>query len=452
MIRKNAVLLIRYLISLLLVLALPAHAADIQIEEFTLSNGMPVILVPNHRVPAVNHTLWLPVGAADDPRGASGLAHYHEHLMFKGTPKNSEGTYERMVESLGGETNAFTGADYTGFYVTIATEHLEKIMALEADRFQHLAPSANDYAKEREVIIEERRSRIENQPMALIKEQINAALYQHHPYQIPIIGWMHEMQTLSAEDAKQFYDTYYHAGNMVLVVAGDIKRDELKRLAEKYYGTIPAKPDYQRNWVNEPPQRAARQVVLRHPQVKQPQWLRYYLLPSYNTPVDGQGTEHALPLALFAQWLGGGSTGLLYQKLVQEQGIAVSASAGYSGLSAGPSELVISVTPAAGVSMEALEKAVDQVIDEAVAQPIPAEDLQRIKTLFNAEAIYAREGLQSLASYVGMLKMLGLPMDFITDWEGKVNAVDAEAIQAASELLRREASVTGHLLPEEKSP
>ena len=272
MIRKNAVLLIRYLISLLLVLALPAHAADIQIEEFTLSNGMPVILVPNHRVPAVNHTLWLPVGAADDPRGASGLAHYHEHLMFKGTPKNSEGTYERMVESLGGETNAFTGADYTGFYVTIATEHLEKIMALEADRFQHLAPSANDYAKEREVIIEERRSRIENQPMALIKEQINAALYQHHPYQIPIIGWMHEMQTLSAEDAKQFYDTYYHAGNMVLVVAGDIKRDELKRLAEKYYGTIPAKPDYQRNWVNEPPQRAARQVVLRHPQVKQPQY------------------------------------------------------------------------------------------------------------------------------------------------------------------------------------
>jgi zinc protease len=443
--------LIRFLtkLTLLVCLSAAAQAEQPQVEEFTLSNGMPVVLLPNDRVPAVSHTLWLRVGAADDPQGASGLAHYHEHLMFKGTLTYPEGEYEARVEAMGGETNAFTGADYTGYYVNIATEHLEEVMQLEADRMQHLRPLPEHYAKEREVIVEERRMRIENQPAALLAEQMNAALYQHHPYQTPIIGWMHEMQELSAADAQDFYTQYYHAGNMLLVVAGDIDRAALQALAERYYGSIPARPAYRRDWVQEPPQRAARHVSLRHAQVQQAQFKRYYLVPSHTTAVDADGPEHAMALALLAQWLGGGDTGMLYQKLVREQGVAVGASAGYSGLSAGPAEFVISVTPATGVSPQTIEEKVDAVLAEALRQPVAKDELERIRTLFKADAIYAREGLQSLAWYAGTLLALGLPMDYLTDWEERVDAVDEDAVAAALAVLHPQASVTGYLLPEE---
>lgn len=419
-------------------------SSGIRIEHFTLSNGMQVYLLPNARVPAVSHMLWLRVGAADDPLGKSGLAHFHEHLMFKGTPSVAAGEFTRRIEALGGEFNAFTGADFTGYYVNIAREHLETVMQMESDRMQHLAPAEADYATERDVIIEERRQRIETRPAAQLSEQMQAALFLHHPYRIPVIGWMHEMKQLSAEDAKGFYERYYHAGNMVLVVAGDTTLEELKPLAERYYGSMVAKAPARHDWTAEPPAIAARSVTLRHREIAAPRWQRRYLAPSYGSGDRAQ----VMPLSLLAQWLGGGNTSLLYQELVEKQQLAVAVSASYSGFSRGPAQFTLSVQPAAGVLMADVEKAVESVLERVQKQPIAPEDLARIKTLFSASAIYARDGLSSMAHYVGYLVMLDLPLDYLTQWEHYVQAVSAEQMQQAAQVvLRPEASVTGYLYP-----
>ncbi len=414
------------------------------IESFRLSNGMEVVLVPNHRVPAISHTLWLNIGAADDPRGKSGLAHYLEHLMFKGTPNLPSGEFSRKIEKLGGNHNAFTGRDFTGYYVNIAREHLATVMEMEADRFQHLSIPADEWEKEREVIIEERRSRIDNRPAAMLGEQMQATLFLHHPYRIPVIGWKHEMEALSLEDARKFYEYYYHPGNMLLVVAGDITRAELEPLAQQYYGVIPARKPAKRNWLSEPQAIAAREVTLRHALVQQPQWRRIYSAPSL---VNGD-TRHAMPLQALSYWLGDGKTSRLYQALVVEQKIATSASAYYAGLSRGPSDFSIAITPAPGVSMPQITQAVDALLQDIAAQPIDNHTLERAKTLLKASAIYARDGLQPIAQYVGYLRIIGADVSYFTKWPQLVDAITAEQVQdAARHVLRIEQSVTGYLLP-----
>lgn len=415
-------------------------------ETFTLSNEMPVVLIENHRVPAVSHTVWLRVGAADDPLGKSGLAHYHEHLMFKGTPSVQAGEYSQHVEELGGEFNAFTGADFTGFYINIAREHLEEAMRLESDRMQYLAPSDAVYDPERAVIIEERKSRIDSQPTALWAEEMQATLFHHHPYHLPIIGWLHEMQGLTAEDAKAFYRHYYHAGNMVLVVAGDITRAELEPLAEKYYGAIAVHEANQHQWVEEPPQRSARTLRMTHPEVQQPRWQRRYVAPSF---VYGD-TAEAMPLSLLSEWLGGSQTSLFYQQLVVEQKLATAISVTYSSLTRGPSQFIIVAIPADGVSLNELETAIDKTLRQVRDTLIDPESLARIKTLFKAESIYERDGLEPIAQFAGYLTMLDLPLSYIDDWPDMVEAVTAEQIQAAARaVIQPQQSVTGYLLPEE---
>lgn len=425
---------------------MPAPSASrIEMEVFTLSNGMEVIVLPNDRVPAVSHMLWLRVGAADDPLGQSGLAHYHEHLMFKGTPTVAAGEYSRRLEALGGEFNAFTGADFTGYYVNIAKEHLEQVMQLESDRMQHLTPSDEDYAKEREVIIEERQSRIGNQPAAQLAEQMRAALFLHHPYRIPIIGWMHEMKGLTAQAAKQFYETYYQAANMVLIIAGDVTAQEVKPLAEEYYGGIVTREANQHDWVQEPPAIAPRRVILRHVEVKQPIWRRYYQAPSYG---EGDSTK-VMALDLLSEWLGGGRTSLLYETLVKDKKLAVSVSTGYSGMSRGPAVFSLSATPAENVSLGVLEEAIEEVIAKVKHQPIAIADLQRIRTLYKASVIYARDSLSAIAHFVGYVRMLNLPLEFIHEWEARIMEITPLQIQqAAQEVLVEDASVTGQLLPE----
>jgi zinc protease len=388
------------------------------------------------------------VGAADDPAGKSGLAHYHEHLMFKGTPDVGSGEFTRRIEALGGQFNAFTGADFTGYYVNIAREHLALVMQLEADRMQNLSPAESDYATELEVVVEERQSRIGSRPSAQLNEQMQAAMFMHHPYRIPIIGWMHEIKALTPNDARAFYDKYYHAGNMVLVVAGDISRDELEPLAEQYYGSLEARAPATHNWAQEPDARSAKRVVLRHAEVNAPRLQRRYLAPSYGA---GDATQ-VMPLSLYAEWLGGGKSSVLYQALVEEKKLAVSVSAGYSGFARGPSQFSIHAQPAPDVSIEALEAVLDKVLAEALQTRIMPADLQRIKTLFSASAIYARDGLTPLAHYAGYLAMLELPLEFLTQWEGYVDAVTPEQMQAAAKaVLQPQQSVTGMLLPKKAS-
>lgn len=421
----------------------------VKVETFTLENGMQAVVIPNHRVPAVSHMVWFRIGSADEAPGVSGLAHYLEHMMFKGTDKLKVGEYSQTVSKHGGDHNAFTSYDYTGYYVNIAKEHLPLVMELEADRMVNLRVDDEEFLKEREVIIEERSMRTDNQPSALLREQMMAALYLNHPYHTPVIGWRHEMAVLTREQVFDMYRRYYHPNNAVLVVAGDITAEELKPLAEKYYGALKKGEDMPRNWTAEPPTVSARRVILRDTKVMQPDFTRYYLAPSF---VNGK-TELAIPLTLLSQVLGGSETSRLYQELVVKRKLATNAGAYYNGIDRGPSVFAISATPAEGVELADLEEAVDEVLREIKREGVTPEELARAKVQSKAEVVYARDGLQSLAYIIGQLYMIGLDESYFNQWPENIEAVPAEEVRKVARwLLKPERSVTGWLLPQEAEP
>jgi zinc protease len=425
-------------------LALPANAAQFAApESFMLQNGLEVVLISNPRVPAVTHMLWYKVGAADDTPGHSGLAHYNEHMMFQGTEKTGSGEFLKIVANHGGHANAFTSHDYTAYYVSIAKEHLPLIMEMEADRMLHLAPSKENFAKEREVIIEERRMVIENQPESLISEEMQAMLYRNHPYHNPNIGWMHEMQGLSREDVLAFHKQYYHPANLVLVVTGDITCAELKPLAEKYYGALPTGERYIRNWRSEPPERGPRHIDMQNDNVKQPEFLRYYSAPSVNTD-----KPLVAPAFVLAQILGGGQASRLYQNLVVEQKIATSIDISYNGFAVGPGELEINAVPAEGIPLLVLEEAINKAITANLAATFNNEEITRAKTLLKAESLYMRDGLEGQARALGVLLMTGLPADYLNLWPSIIDKVtESDLHKSAAAIFNDKQSVTGYLLP-----
>ncbi|MCH2547095.1 MAG: insulinase family protein [Alphaproteobacteria bacterium] len=435
-------------LGILLLGLLPAmvHAAEpVEVDTFTLENGMKVVVIPNHRVPAVSHMVWFRIGSADEPRGYSGLAHYLEHMMFKGTDKLKVGEYSQIVSKHGGDHNAFTSYDYTGYYVNIAKEYLPLAMELEANRMVNLKVDDEEFLKERAVIMEERSMRTDNQPAALLREQMMAALYINHPYHTPIIGWRHEMEALNRKQVFDMYHRFYHPNNAVLIVAGDITAKELKPLAQKYYGVLPRGEELSRDWTAEPKAVAERRVVLRDSKVLQQAFRRYYLAPSI---VNGE-TEHAIPLGLLSQIAGGSQTSRLYQELVVKRKLATSAGAYYDGIDLGPSAFVVSATPAENVSLETLEAAVDEVLAEIMQKGVNADEMERAKTQSKADVIYARDGLQSLAYIIGQLYMAGLDEQFFNQWTDKIDAISPVQLQdAAKYIFKPERSVTGWLLPE----
>lgn len=421
-----------------------AQAAPI--SQFTLKNGMEVVVIENYRIPAVSHMLWFKIGGADDPSGKSGLAHFHEHIMFKGTPNTPPGEFESVISRNGGEQNAFTSYDATGYYININRAQLPLAMKLEADRMRGITPLAEDIGKERQVIIEERRARVDNVPSALFYEQMMAALYLHHPYGTPLIGWKHEMEKLTLEDVMHFHNAYHKPANAVLVLSGDITAGEAKTLVESHYGDIPRGETAPRHWNEEPPPLAARRVVMRHANVKHPTWRRDYLAPSL---IAGD-TAQALPLMVFAQAFGGGQTSLLYQELVVKRKLAGTLRVSYNGFSRGYDSFTITAEPVVGVDVAEIEKAVDELLEKAKKQGFAAADVARAKTLLKAESIYAREGISGMARIMGTIRTLGLPLEYFDQWPEKVDAVtDEQMLDAARSVLRIEASVTGELLPEE---
>ena len=240
----------------------PAQAKN-RASHFTLKNGMEVVVIPDHRAPEVTHMVWYRVGSADEMPGRSGIAHFLEHLMFKGTDKIARGAFSKIISRNGGQDNAFTSQDTTSYHQRVAKNRLPLVMEMEADRMTNLKLLNEDVLTEREVIIEERRSRVDNSPQSILNEEMLSALYQSHPYGIPVIGWHHEMAKLSRDYAFEFYNNFYAPNNAILVVAGDVTADEVKKLAEKFYEPIPKRPDVKRSQrSSEPPHRAARRVEL----------------------------------------------------------------------------------------------------------------------------------------------------------------------------------------------
>lgn len=440
---------------ILLVVALlqipPIHVGkkscpSLHVDEFTLKNGMHVVLYHNARLPLVTHMLWYKVGAADDYPGRSGLAHYNEHMMFQGTQTTESGEFMKTISRLGGKTNAFTSRDATAYFVTIAKEQLPLVMKLEADRMINLAPTPEHFAKERDVIIEERRMRIDNQPEALLGEEMQALLYRNHPYRVPTIGWMQEMQGLKREDVLAFHKQFYHPSNAVLVVVGDVTRKDLEKLAEQYYGPLPTLKPYVRNWAQEPEQRGARHTELRHVNVREPQFSRIYDAPTIN----GKDKDAVIPGAILAQVLGGGSSSRLYQSLVVQQKIATDVNVGYDGFSVGPGQFEVYAHPSKGVTLLQLEAAIDKELAQAAITPPTADELARAKTLLKAETIFARDGTEGMARTLGMLITTGLAPSYFSQWPELVEAVTAEQVaQSAKLMLQPVQSVTGYLLPQE---
>ncbi len=390
----------------------PAHAEP-RATEFTLSNGMEVVVIPDHRAPVVTHMVWYKVGAADEPKGTSGIAHFLEHLMFKSTDKIPMGEFSKIISRLGGQDNAFTGQDVTSYHQRIAKEQLGKVMDMEADRMVHLRLTKDEVATERQVILEERRSRIDNNPTALLDEQMNAALYLSHPYGIPVIGWENEMEKLSREDALRFYHHYYAPNNAILVVAGDVTPEEVKRLAENTYGKVPANPEVgTRHRPVEPTPIAARRLTLKDPRAGNASFHRYYATPSYTTAKPGE----AEALDLLMKILADGSTSRLYSKLVVDDKIAATSGGDYSGWGLDGGAVSLYAVAGNGESLDKIEAAVDGVIDDVRLNGVTSAELERAKKTFLAAFIYDSDNQASLARRYGWGLAVGRTVADIENW------------------------------------
>jgi zinc protease len=426
--------------------ALPLSAAEV--TSFRLSNGMEVVVLEDHRAPVVVNMVWYRIGSADEPPGKSGIAHFLEHLMFKSTETLESGEFSRVVAANGGTDNAFTSFDYTAYFQRVASDRLDLMMQMEADRMVNLRLTPEEVDTERQVILEERNERTENEPGALFSEQRNAAQYMNHPYGIPIIGWRHEMEGLTLEDAKAFYRRYYAPNNAILIVAGDVEPEEVRATAEKHFGPIPANPDLpERARPSEPPQLSERRLSYADPRVAQPYVIRTYLAPER----DAGDQREAAALLLLAEVLGGsGQTSVLARKLQFDTQVAVYASAFYGDVSLDDTTFGLVIVPSEGVSLADAEAALDTAVAEFLDEGIDDAQLERIRTQIRASLIYQEDDIQSLARAYGMALTSGLTIEDVEAWPEILKSVtEEEILDAAARVLDRRNAVTGWLMSPE---
>jgi zinc protease len=426
--------------------AAPAGASGV--VDFKLDNGLMVVVIPDRRAPVVTHMVWYRNGSADDPPGKSGIAHFLEHLMFKGTETHAKGAFSEAVAEIGGQENAFTGNDYTAYYQRVAKEHLGAMMEFEADRMTGLVLTDEIVAPEREVVMEERRMHCDADPGSQLSEAVQAALFTHHPYGTPIIGWGHEIEDLGREDALAYYRRFYTPENAILVVAGDVEPEEALRLAREHYGKIPARGEAPvRKRIREPRSVARRLVTVNDEKVEQPSWQRCYIAPSARTAAPGE----AEALEVLAHLLGGGQTSLLNRTLVIDEKLAVGAGAYYMGSALDDTRFYLYATPTSEVSLPTLDAAMDRVLAKFIADGVDPEALERAKTRLIADEVYAQDSQVALARWYGSSLATGLTIQQVQQWPARIEEVDAEAVLAAARTwLDPRRAVTGYLLPPER--
>ena len=432
-------------IFLFLAFTVPAKAAVFNPKSFTLDNGMQVVLIENNRVPVVKHMVWYKVGSADEPAGKSGIAHYFEHLMFKGTDKVGPGEFSKIVAKNGGRDNAFTSYDYTGYFQTVAKDRLGLVMKMEADRMTNLTLNKEIIEPERQVILEERRQRTDNNPGAQLREQLDTVQYMNHPYRIPVIGWAHEIEALSLDDLTTFYKKWYAPNNAILVVEGDITMDELRPLAEKYYGVIPSGPEIKRIRPSEPPAHADRRVIKKDIRVRQASLQRSYFAPSYRI---NQGDEVApYALQILESIMGGSATSRLYRSLVIDQKIADSAGMSYSPTMYDLSEITFWASPKKGISIETVEQALLKEIDVLIEKGVTQDEVSRAQKTLKNEAIFARDNMGTAAQVLGSALAIDLTIEQIENWPEKISQVSVVDVnRALRKTLKDKKTVTGILI------
>jgi zinc protease len=392
--------------------------------------------------------VWYKVGAADEPQGKAGIAHFLEHLMFKGTEKHPDGAFSRIVRANGGNDNAFTSQDYTAYFQRVMKDRLPLVMELEADRMQNLVLTDENVLPERAVVQEERRERTENEPGGLLAEQVDAAQFLAHPYGKPVIGWMSEVEGLTRQDALDFYAQHYEPANAILIVAGDVTADEVNTLAERHYGPLRNKrPVAERRRTAEPPPNAERRVTMRDARASSPSWQRQYLTKAARHLPQ----REELAMSLLADILGGGNQSRLYQTLTVEKKLAAYAGAWFSADMLDYGTIGVYAAPNAGVSVEEVEKGVDAVLADLMARGVTQEELDRSRNSVIASATYLLDSQESLARLFGVALTTGQTIEDVMNWERDIAQVTLEDVnKAARTAFDARASVTGILLPEAK--
>ncbi|WP_323040261.1 pitrilysin family protein [Gemmobacter sp.] len=421
--------------------------ADDRVNSFTLDNGMQVVVIEDHRAPVVVHMVWYRVGAADEVSGESGLAHFLEHLMFKGTTTMAPGEFSKQVAAQGGSDNAFTSWDYTAYFQRVAADRLDMVMGMEADRMANLTLAQGDVDTERNVVLEERATRVESDPGGLFSEQRQATMYLNHPYGRPIIGWRHEIAALGREAALKFYKAHYAPDNAILVVAGDVTTDQVRQLADQHYGVIPAHGLAKgRERPAEPPQIAERRVILEDDRVGQPYVVRSYLAPSRQSGAQADPAA----LAVLAQLLGGaGPNSALARALQFDSKIAVQSNAYYDPTGYDHSTFSLVVVPAPGVTLTEAETAMDAALERFLAEGVKPEDFATIMARQRAQQIYALDSTMGVAQRYGTALTSGLTVGDELAWPDVLQSVTPEQVmEVARKVLDRRQSTTGWLRKE----
>lgn len=406
-----------------------SFAQAAQIEEFTLKNGMKIIVNEDHRAPTVAHMIWYRVGAVDERNGTTGVAHALEHMMFKGTKKLKAGEFSKRVAQLGGRENAFTSMDYTGYFQQIEKSKLEAVMALEADRMVNLQFDKNEFAKEIRVVMEERRLRTDDQPIAMVHEALNATAYAAHPYRNPIIGWMDDLQNMTVGDAKAWHDAWYVPNNATMVVSGDVNPKQVFALAKKYFGDYASKPLARTRPQNEPPQLGIKRVTVKAP-AENPYVVLAFKVPGLK---DVKKDDDAFALDVLAAVLDGYDNARLTAKLVRTDRVANDVGASYSGLARGPVMFSLAGSPTAGNTTEQLEKQLRAEVTRIATDGVSEAELKRVKTQLIAGQVYKRDSVFGQAMEIGMMEMSGLSYKDIDLIIERLRAVTPQQVQAVAQ-------------------
>ncbi len=421
----------------------PAQPAGPKVTSAKLANGLEIVVIPDHRAPVVTHMVWYRNGSADDPAGKSGIAHFLEHLMFKGTKDHPVGEFSELIADVGGQENAFTSNDYTAYFQRVPKEHLRTCMDYEADRMQNLVLTDEVVAPERDVVLEERRMHTDSDPADLLNEAVQSALFTRHPYGLPVIGWADDIAGLGRTDALAYYQRFYTPENAILIVAGDVEPQEVVALAGEVYGKIPARGEAPKRWrVREPQAHAHRLVTLADEKVEQPSYQTCFLVPSYKTE-----PREADALEVLAHYLGGGQASLLFKTLVVEKKLAVSVGVYYGGTALDETRFYIYGMPAPGVSLETLDEEIAAIVASLAEKGADEADIARAKSRLVADTIYAQDNQATMAQWYGASLATGLSLEDIQSWPERIEAVSTADVVKAARWLDHQRGVTGFLLP-----
>ncbi len=424
----------------------PATAGNLMIapnlESFTLDNGLQVVVIPDRRAPVVTHMIWYKVGSADEPEGQSGVAHFLEHLMFKGTHDHPNGEFSKMVADRGGQENAFTSTDYTAYFQKVAKQHLPLMMKLEADRMENLVLSDEVVTPERDVVLEERRMRVDSEPGSRLQEALNSITFVNHPYGSPVIGWQSEIEALNKEAAIAFYDRFYTPNNAVVVIAGDVDVDAVRKLAQETYGKVARRAEPgERLRPAEPPLAGERRIAVSDPRVRQESLSQIWIVPSQTT---GEGrTPEALDILSYI--LGEGPSSRLHKALVLDQEAALSAGAYYQGSALDNGRFGLYAVPRPGYTLEDMERLIAAELQKLLETGVTEDEVKRARNSMVASAIYAQDSQSGLARLFGGALTTGQTIENVQTWPSQVQAVTPEDVLDAARTYLAGLPVVGEL-------